>query len=339
MLIKCTYPDNHTVSVYCLENEFLKVSISSYGAMLKSLIYKPLNRETVLGLESFADDQRQTYYLGACVGRTGNRIANGQFVLNGKPHALPLNGRHHLHGGPVGFDKVIFDAEIIEDRLLLRHTSPDGDQGYPGQVALEISFQLIEASLVIDIKGTSDQDTLFDPTMHTYFNLNEDKAPITNHRVRLNSKTMYRVSEAGVTDGTILDVENTAFDFRDAKAISLCLADDHEQLIRGKGLDNYFLKEHDLSFMAECRVDDLVLSINTDQMGAHVYTGNYLAPLDEKDQYPFLRPQGGICFETQHVPNSINFNLNQAPILSAGHTITSQTIYTFEGVTHGNQEL
>ena len=336
MNLKCTYPDTHDVPVYCLENEYLKVSISSYGAMLKSLVYKPLNRETVLGLATFADDQRQSFYLGACVGRCGNRIAFGKFSLNDQVYELPLNGRHHLHGGIKGFDKAIFEGQLMDDRLILRHTSPDGDQGYPGTVEMEVSFRLEEASLIIDIKGQSDQDTLFDPTMHTYFNLNVDKAAITNHKVRLNSKTMYRVAENGVTDGTTLDVTNTVFDFRDGKKIGDCLNNDHEQLVRGRGLDNFFLKEHDLSFMAECRVDDLTLVINTDQMGAHVYTGNYLEKLDEKDEYNFLSPQGGICFETQHVPNSINFDLTKAPILRAGHTVTSQTIYTFEGVNYGN---
>ena len=342
MITITTYNDNETIKLFTLENEELKVVISQYGAMIKSIFVKSLQRETVCGLNTYKDDLEQTSYLGSAIGRVGNRIAYGKFSLNDKEYHLPINnGHHHLHGGLKGFDKQVFEYQILDDKLIMTYTSKDGEEGYPGNCTLTLTYHLEESSLVLETSGVCDQDTLFDPTQHTYFNLNEDKSPILNHHLKLNSEFMYCIDESGVTYNKVLNTNDTLFDFSKSKLISECLSGSHIQLERNLGVDNYFLKKDQTNpFMVEMRVNDLVLSIYTTHPGTHVYTGNYLEPLNNGSFYPFFVKNGGICFETQHVPNSINFDHYLAPILKSNQTVTSRTVYHYKkGETHGNHNI
>ena len=326
------YNDNAEIKLFTLENEELRVVISQYGAMIKSIFVKSIQRETVCGLDSYQDDLEQTFYLGSAIGRVGNRIAYGTFSINNKEYHVPVNnGFHHLHGGLHGFDKQLFEYQILEDKLVLTYTSKDTEEGYPGNCTVNLTYHLEESSLVCETSGFSDQDTLFDPTQHTYFNLNEDKSPILNHQLKLNSEYMYCIDDSGVTYNKVLNTKDTLYDFSNRKMISDCLNGSHVQLERNRGLDNYFIKKDKSNpFMAELSVNDCVLSIYTTHPGAHVYSGNYLEPLKNGSNYPFLVQNGGICFETQHVPNSINFDLSLAPILKANEIVTSRTVYHYK---------
>lgn len=326
------YPGHPETQLITLENDFLKATFSQYGCMLKSLVYKPLERETVLGLDTYADDLRQTFYLGSLVGRCGNRIAFGRFSLNDETYQLPINnGVHHLHGGVIGFDKKTHAYTLEEDTLVFKLLSQDGDQGYPGNLELKVSYRLRDASLIIETEAVSDKDTICDVTQHTYFNLNRDRAQtIRNHILKLNSKRLYTIDASGCTCEITLDTTDTAFDFFQPIPIETCLEADHPQLIRNRGLDNYFIKyDPQSSHIATLVADGLKMEVHTSHMGAHVYSGNYLEPLDTESNYPFMQKNGGICFETQHIPNSINFDREHAPILKAGKPVTSQTIYQF----------
>jgi len=330
------------IEVYCLENEYLKVEILNYGATIKSIFYKPLQRETVLGLSSFDDYLTQKFYLGALVGRVANRIDRGRFTLNGINYTLPLNGPHHLHGGPVGFDQRIFNCSIDKDQLLCTLISDDGDQGYPGKVQLELKYSLDDNSLRIDTVAISDQDTLFDTTQHTYFNLNADQSQtILNHTLKLNSQSLFEINQDNCTGHQQLNIDQTCFDFTHPKKIETAMDFNHPQIQRVKGIDHYFIKKQiNDPFFARLCLDRLCLSVFSSHDGAHIYTGNYLAPLDKKESIPYLKQNGGICFETQHIPNSINFDLKQAPILRANTPVHSMTIYTYtQGEPNGNQEF
>lgn len=331
MLSTSTYNDND-IRLFTLENDELRVVISEYGTMIKSIVVKSLKRETVCGLNTYADDSFQTFYLGSVIGRTGNRIANGKFTLNDVEYQVPVNnGENHLHGGINGFDKKLFKSMLENDTLVLSYLSLDGEEGYPGNCTLTLRYHLEESSLVIETSGISDKDTLFDPTQHTYFNLNENKTSIGNHTLKLNSQEMYCINENGVTYNKVLNTINTLYDFTTPKRLSDCLKQTHVQLERNRGIDNYFIK-HDKSdsFIASLSVSDLSVNIYTTHIGAHIYSGNYLEPLNNGSNYPFLTMNGGICFETQHVPNSINFDLNYAPILKANETVTSCTVYHYK---------
>ncbi|NTW96289.1 MAG: galactose mutarotase [Erysipelotrichaceae bacterium] len=321
---------NKDVRLFTLENEVLKVEVLNYGCIIKSIIYKPLQRETVLGLPTLDAYHKQKAYIGALVGRVGNRIHKGHFTLNKVPYQLPLNGPHHLHGGPDGYDTRIFDCEINNDQLICRLISEDGDQGYPGKVNLLITYHLEKNSLILSFNGTSDKDTLFDPTQHTYFNLNKDQInPILNHTLKLNSKLLYMIEEDGCTGEHTLKTPETSFDFSDPKQISKAMDFDHPQVRLAKGIDHYYLKHNQNEpLFCELSVDDLRLEVRSDLPGAHIYTGNYLSPIKGYD-LSFMRENGGICFETQHVPNSINFDLDQAPILIAETPYQHTATYTY----------
>jgi len=332
MISTSNYNDNNNIKLFTLENDELRVVISEYGAMIKSIVVKSLNRETVCGLNSYADDSFQTFYLGSIIGRTGNRIANGKFTLNDTEYQVPINnGENHLHGGIKGFDKQLFKSMIDNDTLVLSYISVDGEEGYPGNCTLTLRYHLEESSLVLETSGTSDKDTLFDPTQHTYFNLNEDKSSIGNHTLKLNSQEMYCINENGVTYNKVLNTLDTLYDFTEPKLIANCLNQSHLQLERNRGIDNFFIKHDKLNpFIASLSVTDVSVTIYTTHIGAHIYSGNYLEPLNNGSNYPFLKMNGGICFETQHVPNSINFDLSNAPILKANETVTSRTVYHYK---------
>ncbi|MDP3445795.1 MAG: hypothetical protein Q8T08_23285, partial [Ignavibacteria bacterium] len=323
MISTSTYNDNNAIRLFTLENDELRVVISEYGAMIKSIVVKSLNRETVCGLKTYAEDTLQSFYLSSIIGRTGNRIAFGKFTLNDTDYQVPINnGENHLHGGLKGFDKQLFKSRIDNDTLEQSYTSVDGEEGYPGNCTLTLRYHLEETSLVLETSGISDKDTLFDPTQHTYFNLNEDKSSISNHSLKLNSQEMYCINENGVTYNKVLNTLDTLYDFTNTKQISECLNQSHIQLERNRGIDNFFIKlDKSNPFIASLSVSDLSVNIYTTHIGAHVYSGNYLAPLSNGSSYPFLTQNGGICFETQHVPNSINFDLNYAPILKANQTV------------------
>lgn len=332
MISTSHYKDHPDVRLFILENNDLRVVVSEYGAMLKSIVVKSLNRETVCGLNTYAEDVDQSFYLGSIIGRCGNRIAYGQFELNGVTYHVPVNnGFHHLHGGRGGFDKKLFVPRIESNTLILTYRSPDGEEGYPGACVLTLKYRLEGASLVLETEGSCDQDTLFDPTQHTYFNLNADKSPITNHLLQLNSQHMYGIDESGVTHHELLYTPNSLYDFSKPKHISECLNQTHIQLERNRGLDNYFIKQDQSNpTIAVLSVNDLSVTIDTTHPGAHVYSGNYLEPLSKGSKYPFLMRHGGICFETQHIPNSINFDIKHAPILKTNETVYSRTVYHYK---------
>ena len=324
-------PYEAETTLFKLENAYLDVQILDYGATLMSIVYKPLHRETILGLRSFQDLLNQPAYLGAAIGRVANRITNGIFALNGQTYVLPKNGPHTLHGGKVGFDKRRFTSQILGEQLILSLISDDGDQGFPGRVELQIIFELHEASLVMTTSVISDQDTLCDITQHTYFNLNPDQSePITNHHLKLYSDTVYAIEPDGCTGPHVLNTKGTPFDFSTPKRIGDALDFTNEQIARVKGLDHFYpRRDRSTDLFCELSVSDLTLSVKTNLPGAHVYSGNYLEPFKNGLDYPFLMPYGGICFETMHVPNSINFDLNEAPILPKNSTRTSITTYTY----------
>lgn len=313
-----------------LENDYLKATFSCYGASLVSLIYKPLKRETVCGFTSDRDLKKQDFYLGAVVGRVANRIEEGHFTLNGVDYQLPINnGIHHLHGGTIGFNQALFECEKTSHSLVFKHHSPAFDQGYPGALDLHFSVSLNKASLQFEFDAISDSDTLSDPTLHTYFNLNADHAKsILNHHLEINSDVLYGLSDTGCT--THSQIEKTAV-IGTNSLIQSMLSKSHPQLNQARGLDHYFVKKDCFIPLIRLRNEDLMLEVETSLPGCHIYSGNYLE--SRKDlEAPFLQKNGAICFETHHIPNSINFSLNDAPILKAHTHQKSQTIYRFKGV-------
>lgn len=318
--------------LYVIENNLLKATFSSLGASLVSLIYKPLSRETVCGFLSLDQLKKQTFYLGAVVGRVANRIDHGHFTLNQHTYELAQNnGVHHLHGGTHGFNEAIFEVEASALSLIFKHTSPHLDEGYPGTLQLSVKYLLVDEALSIEMQATSDQDTLSDPTLHTYFNLNANHAQtIRNHHLSLQAKSLYGLSESGCTENKRFDASDLGY--KESVQIDEILKTSHPQLELAKGIDHYFIKQDpSIEHFATLSVEDLSLVVESTHPGAHIYSGNYLESSDDL-KADFLQENGGICFETHHVPNSINFDLSLAPILKAHTQQTSKTLYRFKGV-------
>lgn len=317
--------------IITIENEFIQASISSYGAHLVSLIYKPLNRECVCGFFNEKELKTQSFYLGACVGRVANRIHKGQFSLNNKNYQLDINnGINHLHGGQYGFNQMFFDIKKINETSLIAHLiDKEHPDSYPGDIDFTLTFSCINESLNIEMHATSTKDTLFDPTLHTYFNLNQDKSEtISNHALKLNAVGFYALDESGCTENHIHPLSEL-YKPNSFTLLKDILKMDHVQLNRAKGIDHFYRKqdENRESFV-ECCIDDLCLEVKTSHIGAHIYSGNYLESTENLSA-SFLQENGGICFETHHIPNSINFDIEHAPILKSSEEYSSYTTYVF----------
>lgn len=315
-----------------LENQRLCVTVLSYGATITSIVDKTLQRELVLG---FADDQEyltSDKYFGCTIGRVANRISKGHFHLNGKQYQLSINnGPNHLHGGTFGFDKQEFDCVTAGNHIVCTYFSEHLEEGYPGNVTVRIVYTLEEDRLTIRSICQSDRDTLINLTNHTYFNLDPKKGNIGNHLLEINSDRVYPVDEFGCTFNQPFDIKQTPFDFTKLKSLSDCLQSNHPQIVIAKGLDHHFeIKGSGLRLAAKLKHQGCSVNVYTDKPGVHIYTGNYLNGEDiGHDNIPYIR-QSGICFETQYVPNSINFDTAIAPVVKAGQIQEHLTIFEFE---------
>lgn len=304
----------------------------SYGATIASIYDKKLLREMVLG---FDDDQNYTIsdkYFGCTVGRVANRISNGRFVLNNQEYLLAVNnGPNHLHGGIIGFDKKIFECIAEDNSVECTFFSVAMEEGYPGNLEVKIFYTLIENQLHIQTRCLSDTDTLVNLTNHTYFNLNQKKESIANHRLTIMANRFYPVDEFGCTFNQPFQVKKTPFDFTKEKSIADCLNSDHPQILSARGLDHHFeVCGVGFRLAARLSVSDTALNIYTDKPGVHVYTGNYLDGKDTGFENTVYHKHSGICFEAQYVADSINFDSTIAPILRAGQIQEHKTVFEFE---------
>lgn len=313
-----------------LENDWIKASFLAYGASLVSLIYKPLQRECVCGFNTLENHQTQGFYLGNIVGRVANRIENGAYILNQQTYHCDINASpHHLHGGKYGLSFVNFDSHFENKTLVFEYTDSN-NPSYPGTLIFKVKYELNQASLKIQFMSTLDLDGLVDPTLHSYFNLNPShKDSIKNHHLKIQSSVFYGIDENGCThddpyDPKVLGLDSTKYTEIDS---ILCLK--HPQVLNAKGIDHYFLRDPQRADFITLNVRDLALMIKTDLPGAHIYSGNYLSS-NERLYADFLQENGGICFECHHIPNSINFNPELAPLLKANTQRISTIEYHFK---------
>jgi aldose 1-epimerase len=318
-----------------LENSQLRLSVLSYGATITSIYDKSLLREMILG---FDDDQcyvASDKYFGCTIGRVANRISNGHFKLNNVDYVLAINnGPNHLHGGIRGFDKREFQCVLMDDRIECSCFSTHMDEGYPGNLEVKIVYTLVDNQLHIQTYCQSDADTLVNLTNHSYFNLNQVKSTIGDHRLKIHANRIYPVDANGCTYNQPFEVHHTPFDFTDEKVISDCLMSNHPQIISAKGLDHHFeINGSGLRLAVQLTSKDVSLSVYTDKPGVHVYTGNYLNGEDVGYDDIAYQQHSGICFEAQYVPDSINFDCAIAPILKAGQIQEHRTVFEFNRIT------
>ncbi|GEM_PF-20090 len=336
-----------SIRQFQLENKSgMRVNVTNYGAIITSIVVPDKDgklADVALGygrVENYMNAVDKPYF-GAVVGRYGNRIANGKFTLNGETYTLAKNnGDNHLHGGIIGFDKVVWDAnyEGGNNSIQLSYTAKDMEEGYPGNLFVTVSYTLTEEnSIVVDYRATTDKSTPVNLTQHTYFNLKgEGKGTILDHELMLNANQFTPVNEALIPTGQIADIVGTPFDFTTSKPIGRNIDQDNKQLKFGLGYDhNWVLNKDDaengLSLAAEVYepTTGRVLQIHTTEPGIQFYCGNFLdGRLKGKSGKTYVH-RGGFCLETQHYPDSPNQSTFPTTILLPDAEYSTQTVFTF----------
>ena len=312
--------------------------VMTYGATLTALRLD--GDDMILGYDELAGYLGDQPYYGATVGRYGNRIANGRFDLDGHTYHLPQNnGDHTLHGGPVGFDKQLWDAQEFtegnERGVIFRLTSADGDQGFPGTVHLSMTYTWTDLNeLIITYSAVSDRPTVLNPTNHAYFNLGRT-ADVLDHELTITADRYVPIRPDGIPLGHTAPVAGTPFDFNEPKPIGQDIAGSHEQTAAVGGYDHTLVLRPDPSATLPefARLHDpatgRTLRAFTDMPGVQLFTTNF-----EPDQFTTyggvpVPPHGAVCLETQYFPDAPNQADFVTPVLRPGETFRSVTIYRF----------
>lgn len=339
-----TMPDGKEVDIYTLENSNkMKVEICTYGGTIVSALVPDKNNkfhDVILGYDNLEGYLKGDKYFGALIGRFGNRIQYGKFTLNDKEYTLAQNnGENHLHGGIKGFDKVVWDAEIVENEscsLELSYFSPDGEEGYPGNLQVKVKYVLTEENaLEINYYATTDKDTLVNLTNHAYFNLSgHASGDVLNQKLMINADNFTVSDKYSIPTGEIAKVENTPMDFRSLTPIGKNINSEYEQIIFGNGFDhNWVLNTTgSIDMKAAQAVDDsteIVMDVYTTTPGVQFYSANFLDGSDIGKDNTIYNIRTGFCLETQYFPNSINCSNFEAPILKTGEVYKHKTIYKF----------
>jgi aldose 1-epimerase len=337
--------DNKTIYSYTLVNNHgVEITAINYGCTITKIITpdKAGNYENiVLGYDSFAEYEKNPSFFGAVCGRVAGRIKGGVFELDGQEYSLVKNDNgNHLHGGGKGFDKVVWDAEIIENDheigVQFSYVSPDGEEGYPGNLTINAAYMLNnENELSIHYSAHTDQKTLLNVTNHSYFNLSGNlKRDILGHSLKIKSDRFLELGEDLLPTGNFLDVENTPFDFREERIIETGAMSDHQQnLLAGNGYDHPFLlnKNNDNEIVLKDPESGRTLTIETDEVGVVLYSGNSLST-DGEIRGTQSRKHLGVCLETQGLPDAIHHPHFPSIIVDKGQQYNSITKYRF-GVT------
>jgi aldose 1-epimerase len=335
-----TMPDGTSVDLYTLKGDGIEASIMTYGARVVSI--KTADRDgkmanVVLGysaLDSYLADK--TTYFGAIVGRYGNRIALGKFSLDGHQYQVPVNNNaNSLHGGTLGFDKLVWQGRAIADGVEMTLVSKDGDQGYPGTLTVHVRYTVHHNALRIDYSVSTDKATVVNLTNHSYFNLAGDgKGTILGEELMLPADKYTPVDAGLIPTGVLAPVEGTPFDFRKATMIGARIHDDNEQLKIAGGYDhNWVLRGKNGEVKTAARVYDpesgRVLTVTTTEPGVQFYSGNFLDGAKFGKAGEGHARNSGLCLETQHFPDSPNHPAFPTTELKPGETRHSMTTFTF----------
>ncbi len=337
--------DGKAVEIYTLTNsKGSEAQIITYGGTVVSLRVPDKSGklgDVVLGFDSVADYEKNTAYIGALIGRYGNRIANGRFTLNGKEYILAVNnGENHLHGGLRGYDKVVWSAGPSTDangaNLELTYLSRDGEEGYPGNLSIKVVYSLTEKNeLKIVYSATTDKDTVVNLTHHSYFNLaGAGSGDILGHQLTLNANKFTPTGSGSIPIGELRDVRGTPFDFTKSMAIGARIKQDDQQLKFGQGYDhNYVLNRTGSGPSLAATVYEAksgrMMEVLTTEPGLQFYSGNFLdGSVTGKSGHSYLK-NTGFCLESQHYPDSPNKPKFPSTTLKRGKRYSTTTIYKF----------
>jgi aldose 1-epimerase len=335
-------PDGKSVDIYTLRNtNGMEASIMTYGGTIVSLKVPDRNGnlgDVVLGCDTLDGYLKQSSYFGALIGRYGNRIAKGQFTLDGQTYHLDINNPpNSLHGGTNGFDKVVWKAKAVPTdsgpSLELTYVSKDGEEGYPGKLKVKAVYKLTDNSLRIEFTATTDKDTVVNLTAHSYWNL-AGKGNILDHVVTINADKFTPVDENLIPTGVLQPVDNTPFDFRQPTAVGARIEQVNEQIKFGKGYDHNWVlnKEPGKLEVAASAWDPgtgRMLEVSTTEPGVQFYSGNFLdGTVTGKGGWVY-QFRNGLCFEPQHFPDSPNQPSFPSTELKPGETYHNIIEYKF----------
>ena len=329
-----TLEDGTVISAWTLTNDKgLVAEILDYGAIIRKIIVPDQEGnpvDVVLGYDTLEEYVADGCYLGATVGRCANRIKGASFPLNGKTYRLDANnGENHLHGGPGGFHKQVWLGEQAEDGVKFSRVSPDGEEGYPGNLCVTVTFGWQGDSLTIRYNAVTDGDTVVNLTNHSYFNLNgAGNGDINRHLLEVKANCYTLNGPDGIPTGEVVSVESSAMDFRTMKPIGRD-AERKEPCVQFfRGYDsNFVLSGHPIATAVGDQTG-IRLVVDTDRPGLQLYTSNALTPRKGKDgkTYGF---RSAFCLATQQFPDSIPHPRWPTCILRAGQWLHSVTTFTF----------
>lgn len=325
------------ISLYTLDNgRGLSAEIYDFGGIIRSL--KIAGRDVVLGRNTIEDYFQNDGYLGAAVGRNANRIKNAQFTLNGVEYKLAKNnGNNNLHGGNNGFSSKLWRGEIIdsaEPALALYLESADMEEGFPGNLSLCMTYTLTaENSLKINYSATTDADTVFNPTNHSYFNLDgHNSGKIYDHTMQINADFFTPGNEDCTPTGEIRTIHGTPFDFTSPKKLGEDINSDYKDIAMYGGFDHNFVPRG-RGFRKVCSLTSsdskLTMHTFTDMPGIMVYSANVLDEGSYKDGAKYGK-HTAVCLETQFFPDNVNISHFPSSTLAKGEKFNSTTEYKFE---------
>ena len=334
-------PDGTAVQLYTLSNSHgMTAKIMTYGAILTSLTAPDKTgkfADVVLGFDTLEGYLSGSPYFGATVGRVANRIAKGNYTVDGKEYAAAVNnGPNSLHGGLKGFDKVIWNAEPQTGKAAVKftYTSPDGEEGYPGTLTVAVTYTLTDDNAIqIDYAATTDKATPVNLTNHSYFNL-AGGGEVLNHKIMINANKYTPTDDTLIPTGELKNVKGTPLDFTKAHAIGAHLTE-----LAGpapQGYDHNFVlsksrnaKTPTLAARVSEPTTGRILEMYTTEPGVQFYTGNFLDGTVKGKGGTAYAIHTAFCLEAQHYPDSVNHPQFPTTILKPGQTYRQTTIYKF----------
>lgn len=330
--------DGRTVSIYRITNaNGAYVDVLDYGCTLHSICVPDKDGNLVdvcLGYDTVEEYEANNGYLGAFIGRHANRIGKGKFTLNGIEYTLAVNnGPNHLHGGKKGYDSVVWTTSVASDRLLFSYTSPDGEEGYPGNLSLSVIYSFDDDNaLTLCYDAICDSDTVVNFTNHCYFNLNgAGSGTATDLLLQVHADAFTENDADCLPTGNIIPVEGTPFDFRTPKTIGRDIEADDQNLKNGSGYDHNFVLRgegmRDVCVLSSEKTG-IVCTTATTQPGLQIYTANFLTERKGKGGATY-NSRDAICLETQHFPDAVHHDNFPSAILKKDEEYHQETRYTF----------
>lgn len=343
--------DEKEVYLFTIKNsKGMVAEITNYGSTLVSLKVadnKGKFNDVVLGYDKLEDYLKYKNFFGATVGRVANRIENSSFELNGIQYKVAKNeGENHLHGGIIGFDKVVWEERLLvkeksqkeetDASIEFSYLSPDGEEGYPGNLNVRVKYTVTEENeLKIEYNAISDKDTIVNLTNHSYFNLSgQGSGDILKHKLMINADKFTINDKYSIPTGEIAEVNNTPMDFRKLTCIGDNISSSYEQIVFGSGYDHNWVINNSgkkLSMAAEVydEKSGRVMEVYTTKPGVQFYSANFLDGLESGKGGTTYIKRSGLCLETQYFPNAVKHKNFFSPILTAGQKYEHSTIYKF----------